>query len=123
MAHTPGPWRVEEGTTLIWGACNPEDKTSYGMGYPVAKCETPYSWSKANKPSVDEQEVNARLIAAAPDLLEALKKDAARLHRIREKLADWSSMIGTTRADFCNWIYQAECETRAAILKATGEAP
>ncbi len=32
--YTKGPWRVEEGTTLIWGDCNPEDTSSYGMGYP-----------------------------------------------------------------------------------------
>lgn len=37
---TPGPWRVEEDTTLVWGTCALDDQTSYGMGNPVARIET-----------------------------------------------------------------------------------
>lgn len=72
--HTAGPWRVEQDTTLIWGDCNPDDATSYGMGYPIAECRvTPSgSWAKGPK-GHSEADANARLIAAAPDLLEALK--------------------------------------------------
>lgn len=78
--HTKGPWRVEEGTTLVWGACNPDDLTNYGMGYPVAECRiTPISsWAKG--PDSDEGEANARLIAAAPDLLEVAKRLASLEH-------------------------------------------
>lgn len=73
--HTPGPWRVEENTTLIWGKCNPDDQSNWGMGYPIAECRiTPISqigW--ATGPSEDEGEANACLISASPDMLEALK--------------------------------------------------
>jgi hypothetical protein len=76
--HTPGPWRVEENTTLIWGKCNPNDQTSWGMGYPIAECRiTPISQSSwATGPNEDEGEANACLIAAAPDMLDALKVTA-----------------------------------------------
>ncbi len=72
--HTPGPWRVEEGTTLIWGDCSQDDQTNYGLGYPIAECRlTPSaSWSKGPR-TYDEAEANARLIASAPEMLEALK--------------------------------------------------
>lgn len=78
--HTPGPWRVEEGTTLIWGECNPDDLTTYGMGYPIAECRlTPAaSWAKGPR-KYEEAEANARLIAAAPDMLKALRVIAATL--------------------------------------------
>ena len=72
--HTPGPWRVEDGTTLIWGHCNPDDVSSRGMGYPVAEARISPSRSWANGPDVWSGEANARLIAAAPDLLKALEE-------------------------------------------------
>lgn len=77
--HTPGPWRVETETTLVWGACNSDDQTTRGMGYPIADCRTAPSGSWASGPSEDEGEANARLIAAAPDLLAALHDAQARL--------------------------------------------
>lgn len=70
--HTPGPWRIEDGTTLIWGNCNPDDRTSYGMGYPVADGHFPRRYC-TERPTIDEIDGNVRLIAAAPDLLAALK--------------------------------------------------
>lgn len=81
--HTRGPWRVEQGTTLVWGACNPDDNTTYGMGYPIVECRvSPASqWAATKGPSFDEGEANARLIAAAPDLLAALKALAEEAHR------------------------------------------
>lgn len=65
---TPGPWRVEQDTTLIWGRCDPDDVSNRGMGYPIAESRiTPISsWAKG--PDLHEGEANARLIALAPDL-------------------------------------------------------
>src|SRR5580692_2012807 len=72
--HTPGPWRVEEGTTLVWGRCDPDDRSTYGMGYPIASCEMPRSWSPDHRPDEAEREANARLIAAAPEMYELIEQ-------------------------------------------------
>ena len=64
-AATPGPWRLEENTTLVWGNCNPDDTTSYGMGYPVAESVGRASWSAhGGRPFNGEREANAAYIAA-----------------------------------------------------------
>lgn len=101
--HTPAPWRVEDGTTLIWGACNPDDMTTYGMGYPIVECRiTPTSYGWAKGPNADEGEANARLIAAAPELLEALR--------------NLTEMTGVPYIDAIEI-------ARAAIAKATSTSP
>ena len=56
MTHTPGPWYVLSGTII----------RSKDRGFIAS---TP----AANIPTFEEDRANARLIAAAPDLLEALK--------------------------------------------------
>ena len=65
---TKGPWRLEQGTTLIWGACIPEDASSRGMGYPISECRITAISSWAKGPDADAGEANARLIALSPDL-------------------------------------------------------
>lgn len=75
---TPGPWRVEQGTTLVWGACNRDDQSNYGMGYPIAECRITPSSSWAKGPNADEGEANAHLIAAAPDMLDFIRQIAKR---------------------------------------------
>lgn len=80
---TPGPWRLEKETTLIWGACNPHIEGSYGMGYPVALAERKRSWSRTSEPTDCEIEANAILIAAAPDLLALAKEQSEEIKRLR----------------------------------------
>lgn len=65
--HTPGPWHVGQGNGE--GSIFSDDgrmrlETGGTTLYPI--CEINHGWSK------DEDDANARLIAAAPDLLEAL---------------------------------------------------
>lgn len=64
---TPRPWRVEDDTTLIWGACNPDDNSTYGMGYPVATAHTQLGagspFRRTHKE--DEASANAALIVRA----------------------------------------------------------
>lgn len=79
--YTPGPWIV--------------DNSGFGVRdcYPNGKHNMPYrmlahcgpGWSTENQP---EAEANARLIAAAPELLEALKRIMDPT-RIPQKLSDF----------------------------------
>jgi len=56
--HTPGPWFLEPLDLIIYDGALPSSQA-----VAVAECRS----------NVGEQESNARLIAAAPDLLDALK--------------------------------------------------
>ena len=62
MKHTPGPWKVFNNREI--GPISKEDDQSYGVMLPVAYIEQ-YDYP-------NDYEANARLIAAAPELLEAL---------------------------------------------------
>ncbi len=60
--HTPGPWRVISGTLGAVEAANGVQVANAEQTRPV-RCAADH----------DERKANARLIAAAPELLEALK--------------------------------------------------
>ncbi len=69
--HTPGPWVVVNGGTI----------RADGGKRPVAMCHCSAVWNTSDStPTRFECEANARLIAAAPELLEACRSalDAAR---------------------------------------------
>jgi hypothetical protein len=86
--HTPGPWEVyKPNVTAGWGLCVGTD--------------THILFQHKGKDSKEIKEANARLIAAAPDLLEALE----------------SIVGGSTQR------VSAELQTKAqaAIAKAKGE--
>jgi hypothetical protein len=94
--HTPGPWHIHD--TEPFTVCGPDGDSVAG--------------ADAFKRSMEENGANARLIAAAPELLMALiwlvdlkaKKDAAGKNSEyeEEKILAWAG-------------------ARAAILKAVGE--
>jgi len=100
--HTLGPWQAEV-----------DDQTGIGRTHSVYIC-TSEGWPEGQLARVNtmdgfgEREANARLIASAPDLLEALT---------------WAvdHFDGNTR---CNAEQETNCieKCRAAILKATGAA-
>jgi len=128
--HTPGPWLVETVPTAC-GICHkvgpfpgkrPEDKPRHACLY----ADYP---SKGN-PADDELEANARLIAAAPDLLEACQTFAEWLRRedagFDHKTHNRETPEG--EAAWREWFYGniaicglAQEQARAAIAKATGE--
>ena len=93
--HTPGPWLIEaqnshtgaiatvHNTTDVWVEIWSENWIVTGMG-------------------PEEQSANARLIAAAPDLLEALQRAVDLLARYPKHDEAWR-------------------QARAAIAKATGK--
>ena len=64
MKHTPGPW-----TLFNDGKCVAGPESTAGAGHGVAMCSM-------RARSDEEARANARLIAAAPDLLAALKQIA-----------------------------------------------
>ena len=92
--HTPGPWRVS-----LVDDTRVEDAT----GNCVAEIDGDY-----NQPETwPAMEANSRLIAAAPDLLEAL-----------ERMTYLQSGGPVKSSDADKWLKEA----RAAIAKAKGEA-
>jgi hypothetical protein len=94
--HTPGPWRFHSETGFI------------GSDHGYVPIATPFqeTWQTGKPQAV----ANARLIAAAPDLLAAL-----------EALTDPEGHIYHGR--YPDGPCTGECQAvRAAILKATGEA-
>jgi len=101
MTHTKGPWAIagEEHANVILS----ED-------FVIADV---YAFKKGEAgPRTDEEgEANARLIAAAPDLLEALKANLTALDEIRDMFAA-HDMPGLT--DLIE-------QTTAAIAKAEGK--
>ena len=98
--HTEGPWRYLEGRN----------------GEFLISCESggfaPLARIKGDKRStLKDAKANARLIAAAPDLLGALSKIEAACAVIPESLEGYLEPLSDALAD-----------ARAAIAKATGAA-
>ena len=94
--HTPGPWTVTADGAGWYIECSPE------RGHSVAYIRAEIGEEDPDT-SDDEKESNARLIAAAPELLEALKLIA-------------NAENSALDLAYCKGI------ARAAIAKATGGA-
>jgi hypothetical protein len=95
MKHTPGPWKINRHGYESLYACHEFVEGDSGIG--VCGIWHPESHR--------EQDANARLIAAAPELLEALKQVVA-----------WMDAPGDSAFG------DAQLQTaRDAISKATGE--
>ena len=98
--HTPGPWYVLETKHCVGGPLGPN-----GIGSGIAMCGM-----RARTP--EEQEANARLIAAAPDLLDALKGIVREIRAYSSPECDDADSIG----------YAELKAADAAIAKAEGRA-
>ena len=102
--HTPGPWHVTEGIDRFY---NGEWIRAGNMrtGDLVAVCN---DFNQHNRDA--EREANARLIAAAPDLLQALTDllEATNYH---------------AKVELTHKLAGARERAQSAIAKATGEAP
>lgn len=95
--HTTGPWAWQEGTPIISCQWNGRYHVIAGV-----ECKT-LAWHEDANCAGREAGANARLIAAAPDLLEALQEVEAFMG------ADFDDLPSASKA-------------RAAIAKATGES-
>ena len=91
MSHTPGPWKQERALYRYYEITR--------EGYWVARTRGAE---------------NARLIASAPILLEALKAVTLELHYCSQQLCESGWTEGST-------VRNALSNARAAIAKATGE--
>lgn len=99
MTHTPGPWRAERSKLNdLW--------TVYcGRGKNIAAVHDPYGSDDA------VCEANARLAAAAPELLEALRDTARILDAVR-----YSAGLGKNQLERL-------AKAKAAIAKAETRTP
>lgn len=98
--HTPGPWQIKRGE--IWS--NQDDLL--GVVYRTE------AWTTGEKVKTEDQ-ANARLMAAAPELLKALKF-----------IETWISQpVGEFSVAALDGLFdQTRGIARAAIAKATGES-
>ena len=105
--HTPGPWRVSGHRLAVFTKLN-------GINVVVADCDRTLGYS--------ESEANARLIASAPDLLEALKLWLD----IHDKPAGFIGKFGKSLTEAIAAqevkVNAAAAAARAAIAKAGGTA-
>lgn len=105
-SHTPGPWSqgsgasTGEGYAICAGPCIVA--TVVGLGYPIGKGRAPVS------------DANARLIAAAPDLLAALQEIAETIEVALDRGLFLS--VDGKRPDV-----MALLDAKRAIAKATGQ--
>lgn len=98
MKHTPGPWVIDANPFEVW--------ISKGPGHGLVCHCAPYCPPSPNSEQGQEFVANARLIAAAPELLEALK-----------------GILEIGKRDTTNPKYDGYYETaRAAIAKAEGRS-
>lgn len=109
-AHTPGPWKADwifvtdcpDNAKVRIHAAPKSDMYSDALVAEAAFSPTPSGYHVDSR---EEAEANARLIAAAPDLLEALK---ALVYEVDDSDYRWKS--------------KGEVMARVAIAKATGGA-
>ena len=112
QAATPGPWYVTGKLTRYV-----EARIDGGLIQEVAACGP----TKADGGYGPQQEANARLIAAAPDLLEALQWYEAKAVQMGRAAIHQDSKLMLALMKEIAVEYGAKA--RAAITRATGEQP
>lgn len=76
MSHTSGPWKISHSgfANAPFIVYTGETAPDYSQRYPLTGCEWIAEVKHDESPAHEEQKANARLIAAAPKLLESLEK-------------------------------------------------
>jgi hypothetical protein len=121
---TPGPWEVRNSTDIFTKLGAPRAdgyRARSDDGWQVADCATGLTLTEDNETArlrPEEQAANARLMAAAPQLVEALD------HPCLRELFGAIEDSGTPEADRLWGLCQAWFGVRDAALKAArGEQP
>lgn len=108
VAHTPGPWTVNnENCTFPGIEADASQQSIVLWGLEDEDCGV-----RGRTP--EEIEANARLIAAAPDLLEALKAIQILSHEEGDAHNEWDT------GDLIESLRSIDRLARAAILRAEG---
>lgn len=107
QGFTPGPWELELG----------RDNAPRGLRGPAeVEHRNIINWNGFSSPTKPASMANARLIAAAPDLLEALTQCRAELLAMIDKHNQQDSNDGSWLYD-----YQTVVEADAAIAKTRSQ--
>ena len=114
-AHTPGPWRLSaESKTIIV-----QDLSGIGTDGVLIGSASSHP-NSGFFPNDEEGIANARLIAAAPDLLELHKKHMELMMEIAQEMKSPRLPLGATVAASVRMLAIAAKESLDAIAKATG---
>jgi len=108
-AWTPGPWEVERRTTV------------FTVGSRDASVANVQHRGRVGRRG--EAEANARLIASAPEMHEALDRAGARFETVRARLCRMSCSDGSGKAELVDYVRQCEAEIDALLAKAEGRNP
>ena len=114
--YTPGPWQYRPNKYDDWGVVRSAD------GLPVVQaCVGRWSadFDSHRTNGTDPGEANARLIAAAPELLAALERAEDLLHYVR--LDGTVDPLESSQQTFGVSSMEVLADIRAAIAKAKGE--
>ncbi len=119
--HTPGPWSVIDGNKDVIAGNKEDFCPIQGCGC----CGSPWVSDAKFSDTSDEAKANARLIAAAPDLLEALKIAASYMESMWFQIDAEYGSGSPTNDQMEKQIRSGEwpemSAIRAAIAKATGD--
>ncbi len=125
--HTPGPWLYRPEEYDDWGMVRAAPDLE-GRMYVICQARNPLvgygDLDKYRESRTDPYEANARLIAAAPELLEALEKATTLLTKAVGDIVAYRLMAGKrlSRSDTAEYVegINAFDTLVAAITKATG---
>lgn len=116
--HTPGPWNVSDGANGEWQVTAPDALDPKGEDWSIAMTFGSVGHEGGNV----ESDANARMIVAAPDLLEA----AELLEKAEDAHANCSECDGEEVPELCPKCFplfdDARIKRRLAIAKAIGSA-
>lgn len=115
--HTPGPWGIEQTNNCNW--IGPMRRA------PSRKVKELVVHTDREGLTIDalaKSDANARLIAAAPDLLEACKRNAQRMGSARETLEQTQPGMPTLPHEWRDWFLRQIAATCGCADNAISKA-